>query len=186
MTRWMLLGVAIGASGCMLQDGRQQWADVWGQPEAPVYYDNEFSSARIAGEVGPYAAITNETYGRAYLPPGELYAEVIGYEQGFIMGVLMMSNVDVAALQVGDWFTGGDNDADSFPIGVYNPGGAEVQLQGCGSSTGEDWTEEDYSSESVDVTVVGRTDDTLRLRFDAVLNVTGQALEGEVEINLPD
>lgn len=179
MVRWGWLALLTLAGGCFYDGSPVQWG--YGADIEPERAEDRWQSARIGGAVGSFDVDTRDAFGTAFLweRSHHIHANVIAEgPEGFVMGVLDVADVDVFGLDEGDTLLGGSG---HFDLGPQHEEG-RVHLQGCGTDTYGDWEQEDFGSEYVEVIVLENTGDTVKLGFEAVLEETGQVVEGQLGI----
>lgn len=170
----IVAGLALVSIGCAGSVDYIEDPDVdpWG-------YD--LDNARIAGEIGRFTAQTNDAYGWADVWDSGMFVDVRGRGQnGIVMAMLDVSNVDVSALAVGDVLQGTNQDV---PGAGWKQDEAWVTLLGCGGEIDDVW-EVDEVAQEVEVEVVGLDEKNISIEFRSILDGSGEVIEGEVSVPL--
>lgn len=146
--------------------------DPWGQ---------DLERGRIEGEIGRFQARTESVYGWSDAWDNGLFVDIRGKSaSGIVMAMIDVSNVDLRSLHAGQILRGGGAlDSD----GAWSPDEPWLMLTGCGGEIDDVW-EEDLLADEVEIEIVEIDDESLTIEFAGVLEVTGQAIEGEVNVPL--
>ena len=164
-----ILGVVALLSGC---NPSMPWEDiVWSTNYGET---TDLQNARINAEVGRFSAIDDAGWGSLHQWDYGFTVDVRGQTNGIVMAWLDIQNVELDALQAGDTFTGNtDYYGDSDEPWIY--------MLGCAGDT-EDYWEEDYPAEDVQVEVTDVTTDGITVDFTGRLEYTGQVVSGTATI----
>ena len=135
----------------------------------------DLENPSIDAQVGRFSANDQGGWGQFHDWGYGFTVDVRGQENGIVMAWLEMQNVRVDSLNEGEVFTGTYED--------YYSSGTEpvVYMLGCAGDI-EDYWEEDYPVDEVEVEVTNVTDEDVTINFTGTIDYTGQEVSGQATI----